>query len=70
MLFRETRDKRPLCPIYLGTAADTMITYKLATCHLQDLCGEDGILSHADLIRNVLVPHWLWQTIECPKLFF
>jgi hypothetical protein len=52
MLFRETRDKRPLCPAYLGTAADTMLTYKLATCQLQELCGEDGILSHAELVRN------------------
>jgi hypothetical protein len=52
MLFRETRDKRPLCPSYLGTAADTMLTYKLATCQLQELCGEEGILSHAELVRN------------------
>jgi hypothetical protein len=51
-LFRETRDKRPLCPSYLGTGADIMLTYKLATCQLQDLCGEDGILPHQDLIRK------------------
>jgi hypothetical protein len=29
-----------------------MLTYKLASCQLQDLCSENGILSHADLIRN------------------
>jgi hypothetical protein len=52
MLFRETRDKRPLCPTYLGTAANIMLTYKLATCQLQELCGEDGILSHAELVGN------------------
>ncbi len=51
-LFRETRDKRPLCPDYLGTGADIMLTYKIATCQLQDLCGEDGILPHQDLIRK------------------
>ncbi len=53
-LFRETRDKRPLCPDYLGTGADILLTYKFATCQLQDLCGEGGILPHQELSRKGL----------------
>jgi len=52
ILFRETRDKRPLCPTYLGVNNDIMLTYKLATCQLQDLCGDYGILSHEELFSN------------------
>jgi hypothetical protein len=52
MIFRETRDKRVLCPIYLETNHDTALTYKLASCQLQDLCGDNGILSHAELLRS------------------
>ncbi len=52
ILFRETRDKRPLCPTYLCVNNDIMLTYKLATCQLQDLCGDYGILSQEELFLN------------------
>jgi hypothetical protein len=32
-----------------------MLTYKLASCQLQELCGDDGILSHADLSRTGII---------------
>ncbi len=51
MIFRETRDKRPLCPAYLDIANNTLLTYRFATCQLQNLCGEFGILSYAELNR-------------------
>jgi hypothetical protein len=51
MIFRETRDKRPLCPAYLDIANNTLLTYRFATCQLQNLCGEFGILSYAELYR-------------------
>jgi len=51
MLFRETRDKRPLCPVYLDIANNTPLIYRFATCQLQNLCGENGILTHAELSR-------------------
>jgi hypothetical protein len=51
MLFRETRDKRPLCPTYLGIANNQPLTYKFATCQLQNFCGEFGVLPHQDLTR-------------------
>jgi hypothetical protein len=52
MIFRETRDKRVLCPTYLDTIQDTALTYKLASSQLQDLCGEYGLLSQAELLRS------------------
>jgi hypothetical protein len=52
MIFRETRDKRVLCPTYLDTIQDTSLTYKLASSQLQDLCGDNGLLSHAELLRS------------------
>jgi hypothetical protein len=52
MIFRETRDKRVICPTYLGTIQDTALTYKLATSQLQDLCGDYGLLSQAELRRS------------------
>jgi hypothetical protein len=52
ILFRETRDRRPLCPTYLCVNNDIMLTYKLATCQLQDLCGDHGILSQEELFLN------------------
>jgi hypothetical protein len=51
MLFRETRDKRPLCPVYLDIANNTLLTYQFATCQLQNLCGVNGILTYAELNR-------------------
>jgi hypothetical protein len=51
MLFRETRDKRPLCPAYLDIVNNTALTYRFDNCQLQNFCGENGILTHAELNR-------------------
>jgi hypothetical protein len=54
MLFRETRDKRPLCPTYLDLGNNTDLIYRFAICQLQNFCGENGILTHAELNRSGL----------------
>ncbi len=35
MIFRETRDKRPLCPAYLDIANNILLIYRFATCQLR-----------------------------------
>ncbi len=52
MIFRETRDKRPQCPSYLGIANDTHPTYlPVRFLPTSKLCGNNSILTHAELSR-------------------
>jgi hypothetical protein len=55
MVFRETRDKRTLCPNYLGIDNDVELTRRIAACQLQDFCGDDGVLSYHELLAKQII---------------
>ncbi len=55
MVFRETRDKRTLCPNYLGIDNDVELTHRIAACQLQEFCGDDGILTYHELLTKQII---------------
>jgi hypothetical protein len=55
MVFRETRDKRTLCPNYLGIDNDVELTHRIAACQLRYFCGDDGVLPYHELLAKQII---------------